>query len=59
MALLLTIVIGLLLFAIGFIIGHVEGARVSCRVTEATVPLSLREKALLQGKCPTCDWDYR
>lgn len=55
----LTIVVGVLLFAVGFLLGHGEGARVSCRVTEAVVPLSLREKALLSGKCPTCDYDYR
>lgn len=55
----LTIVVGLLLFAVGFILGHVEGGRVSCRVTETKVPLSLREEALRSGKCPTCDYDYR
>lgn len=59
MASLLIIVVSLLLFAVGFVLGHVEGARVSCRMTEAVVPLALREQALISGKCPTCDYDYR
>ena len=54
-----TIVVGLLLLVVGYLLGHSEGARVAGRVADAMVPLSLREQALLSGKCPTCDHDYR